>query len=208
MPIIFPFNEGHVTCVGLTQSGKTYATAEQLSQLKEGVLYFNTTHTDSVSRDFIECDRNTTFKMIEKALKAGEKINFLPTKDPDIRELELELLIRKLYLSGYTKQRRIYLAVDECHLYGGQALKSCIEVATTGLSNGIFAVWISQRPAKIDNTLMTQSNAMVIFKMNMESNYFNNYKIPYDEIQKRIDEKGQYSFCLWDWREVKGAFRV
>jgi hypothetical protein len=75
-------------------------------------------------------------------------------------------------------------------------------VATGGIRFGIHGVFISQRPALIDNTLMTQSVGMIIFHCNMESQYFKRYGIPYEDMEKQLDSLGQYSYCEYDFKNI------
>jgi len=94
--------------------------------------------------------------------------------------------------------------VDEVHLFGKDSQKSLIELATTGRSYGFRGIYLSQRPALIDNTLMALSEQMIIFKCNMEGPYFDRYRIPYtDKIEPELNRLGKYSFCLYDNQNVE-----
>lgn len=197
------FENGHSTVIGITRSGKTYATKKSLEKVKEGVIFFNTQYEEMPS-SFIKVNAKDDIKVIINALKANKKINYVPQLDSSIRDKELIYLVDSLYRRD--SEKRIYLVVDEVHLYEKESLRELIKVATTGLRFGVHGIWISQRPANIDNTLMTQSNQFVIFKTNMESGYFDRYGIPADEIKSRLKE--DYSYCIYDFMEVRGAFKV
>ena len=197
------FENGHSTVIGTTRSGKTYATKKSLEKVKEGVIFFNTQYEEMPS-SFIKVSAKDDIKVIINALKANKKINYIPQLDSIIRDKELIYLVESLYRRD--SEKRIYLVVDEVHLYEKESLKALIKVATTGLRFGVHGIWISQRPANIDNTLMTQSNQFVIFKTNMESGYFGRYGIPDDEIKSRLKE--EYSYCIYDFMEVRGGFKV
>ena len=54
----------------------------------------------------------------------------------------------------------------------------------------------------MNNTLMTQSTNVLIFKCNMESQYFKNYDIPIIEILEKIEKNGKYSFCSYDFDKI------
>jgi len=199
------FNNGHSTVIGLTRSGKTYATQKSLLDYKNerrGVLFFNTQH--ETMPYYTKATGYTNMKELIASLKRGEKINYLPNTDIDIRQSELEYIINQLYK---VQGLNIVLAVDEVHLYEKEALKALVRVATTGLRYGITGVWISQRPANIDNTLMTQSNQFIIFKTNMENGYMKRYGIPGEEIKEKLEGK-KYNYCVYDFNELKGPFRV
>lgn len=198
-------NQGHSTVIGITRSGKTYATKKSLANVKEGVIFFNT-QLEKMPNSFIDVNSSDTINVVKKAIDKGLKINYKPHLDADVRSKELIKLIDMLYQRSSTK--KVYLVVDEVHLYEKESLKKLIQVATTGLRFGINAIWISQRPANIDNTLMTQSNQFIIFRTNMESGYFDRYGIPADTIKDKLERAGEYSYCVYDFMDVKGAFKV
>lgn len=203
--MLINFENGHSTVIGITRSGKTFATKNSLEKVKEGVIFFNTQLEDMPS-SFIKCSGKDDIKVIINALKANKKINYLPQLDQKTRDKELIYIINNLYSRG--TEKRVYLVVDEVHLYEKDSLKELVKVATTGLRFGIHGIWISQRPANIDNTLMTQSNQFIIFATNMENGYFDRYGIPAEEIKNKLITGGQYSYCIYDFMEVRGPNKV
>lgn len=205
--MLIDFGNRHTTVIGITQSGKTYAVKKTLANTTKAVLFINTNYQE-LPNSFIKVTANDSISTIKKALSMGRKINYIPQLDSDTREIELSKLIDMLYDMGMNK-KEVYLVVDEVHLFGKMATKKMVQVATTGLSYKIYAIWVSQRPANIDNTLMTQSDKFIIFKTNMEVGYFKNYGIPAEEIKERLEKGGQYSYCIWkDSMELTGAFKV
>lgn len=203
--MLIDFSRGHSTIIGITRSGKTYATKKSLSNVREGVIFFNT-QLEEMPNSFINVSCNDNITVIKKAIQKGLKINYKPCLDSDIRDKELMYIVDMLYTRGNTN--KMYLVVDEVHLYEKESLKKLIQVATTGLRFGIAGIWISQRPANIDNTLMTQSNQFIIFDTNMESQYFTRYGMPADEIKKKIEVGGKFSYCLYNFKEVVGPYKV
>lgn len=199
------FDNGHSTVIGITRSGKTFATKKSLINVDAGVLFFNTQWED-MPTNFINVNGNDSIALIKKALETGKKINYIPSLDAEIRGKEIIFLVNMLYSRKNLK--KIYFVVDEVHLYEKQALKELIKVATTGLRFGINGIWISQRPANVDNTLMTQSNQFVIFKTNMESEYFKRYGIPNEDIKNRLEKGGEYSYCIYDFNNLIGPFKI
>lgn len=198
------FTGGHTTVIGITRSGKTYATQKSLLAQPLGVLFFNTQHEEM--ERFTLADKRNDFRQISKRINGGGKVDYRPDTMPEMAEKELSYIIDNLFLTRTDKP--MILAVDEVHLYRQAGLKQCIRLATTGLRFGLTGVWISQRPANIDNTLMTQSHLFVIFDTNMEANYFKRYGIPQEDIQRRIRSGGQYSYCTYDWKTVMGPGKV
>lgn len=199
--------QGHSTVIGLTRSGKTWATKQSLARRKEGVIFFNI-QLEDMPKPFVEANCKNSLGQIVAAIKKGKKINYLPQRNNEMRELELIALINICYDAGFTQKKNIFFAVDEVHLYKKAALDKLEEIATTGLRFGVNGIFISQRPANISNTLMTQSSQMVIFKTNMESTYFQRYSMPADLIQDRLSKAGEYSYLVWNWQELSQAKKV
>jgi DNA helicase HerA-like ATPase len=199
---------GHTTVIGKTRSGKTYATVRLLAKEKQGVLFFNTQYEDVPG--YIYADGNNTYRQIKQALKQGKKINYHPGTYLEQKQSELSYLIEYLFQAGFRQDNNIFLAVDEAHLYNDKEVASQLRrVATGGIRFGLSGVWISQRPALVDNTLMTQSTNMLIFECAMEGQYFRRYNVPYDEqIQPILTKYGQYSFVEYDFKNIIPHTRV
>jgi hypothetical protein len=177
-----------------------------MQQVPEGVLFVNTNdEVKSIPSGYIGANGKNTFSQIKAALKEGYKINYVPDTYEEIRNKEVETLIKKLFTAGFTEDNKVYFALDEVHLYTGkEVLNELKRVATGGLRHGINGIWISQRPALIDNTLMTQSQGMIIFRTYMEEQYFDRYRIPYEKMEQLMNKMGDYSYCTWDKKEIKG----
>jgi hypothetical protein len=199
------FGKNHTTVVGMTQSGKTTAVEKSIERVKQGVLFFNTQHIE-FSDNFTICTGADDPSILVKALRKGEKINFMPNRDT--RWKQLKALINYLYKSTESSLMDIYIVVDECHLADKEALKAIIEVATTGIRWGLKGIFISQRPALIDNTVMNQSMQFVFLKTTMEKKYLESYGLPYEAIDAGLKAGGQYAYMVYDFHELKGAFKV
>jgi hypothetical protein len=194
----FNKNHGHCTVIGMTQNGKTYTVSHLLQKQNRGVLFFNTQMEDL--KGYIKVDKTTRFSIILKLLKGNHKLNYFPSSKLNEQFNEITFLVNQLFENGnFSKTNYIYMVIDEVHLFKKKALESVCRIATGGLRFGIHGVFLSQRPANIDNTLMTQSTDMLIFFCSMESQYFKNYDIPIDIIMSMIAEHGKYSFCSYDF---------
>lgn len=199
-----PLDDSHTCVLGTTRHGKTYAIIETLAQVKEGVFFFNT-QLETMPKNFVEANGSNSFEQIDYLLQQGRKVNFIPATDKEQRQKQLELIIKKLY-DG--QKRNIRFVVDEAHLYKKGSLAMVQEVATTGLRFGIKGVFISQRGALMDNTLISQSNMFVCFHLNgHDIEYLKNYGFPVEEMQQRIGGE-KYLFCTYDNKTVKGAFKI
>lgn len=199
----------HVTVLGLTQHGKTYATMETLKSLKEGVLFFNV-QQEITPNNFIKASNTNTWSQIKGLLKEGKKVNYIPDTDLESASKELGALINELYNSGQLKCR---IAIDECHLFSSltkdkSGIKACIRLATTGLRFGYQTIFLSQRPAKVDNTLYSQSTKHVLFALGkVDESYLKNHGFPVEEIVSKT-ENDYYNFVVFNQKEVSEVMRI
>lgn len=204
---MYKFKEGHTIVLGLTQSGKTYAVKKILTYSNKGVLFFNTQNENL--EGFIKVNMTTKYSIILKLLKLNRKINYIPSTILKNQFKEMNFLINQLFEnSNFSKKNPIYFVVDEAHLFEKESLESIKRIATSGIRWGINGIFISQRPANLDNTLMSQSSHMLIFKCNMESQYFKNYSIPIENILNQIEKNGKYSFCEYDFMKVTSYTKI
>jgi DNA helicase HerA-like ATPase len=199
------FSKKHTTVVGMTQSGKTTAVHRSAERMSQGVLFFNTQQIE-VSNKWVDADGSDDEKVLIKALRKGEKINFLPSRDN--RWKQLKAIIRLLYDASERSLMDIYIVVDEIHLADKEALKSCIELATTGIRWGLHGIFISQRPALVDNTIMNQSMQFIFLKTTLEKRYMEGYGLPYEHIKSGLESGGQYSYMVYDFHSLEGPFKV
>ena len=203
-----PLENEHSTVLGLTRHGKTYAIIKSLDSLKEGVLFINV-QRETVSSKFVRADGNNTPGQIFEQIQKGRKINYLPSDNLEQFSKEIGFLINKLYSYG---DLNIRIVIDETHLLSQtknkEGLNGCIRVATTGLRRGYKAVFITQRPAMLHNTLYSQSLNHVLFALGkVDESYLKEKGFPVAEIvEKTRNEK--YHFALFDQKEVKGAFKI
>lgn len=205
----FMLEKEHTTVLGLTQHGKTYATIKTLENLKEPVLFFNSQHTP-VGNGWIEGHGGNTVDQIINALQNGHKINFLPSDDSlDKMSIQLGAITNAVYQLGKFDFR---FAVDEVQLFDmakDKKGKIALErLATTGLGRGFKMVFLSQRPAKVSNTLLTQSTKHIVFALGLNDiSYLKTNGFPVEEIVARTRNE-KYKFIEFDQKEVKGAYMV
>jgi archaellum biogenesis ATPase FlaH len=193
---------GHTIVLGQTQTGKTYATEHILKTQKQGVIFFNTQL--ETLRGYIQINKFTSFKIIKNLLNKGQKLNYTPVPKLQIQEQEIKFLVNQLFEFGnFSKEKNIFIAIDEVHLFAKTSQQAIERIATSGLKFGLNGIFLSQRPANMSNTLMSQSIEMLIFKCSMESQYFKNYNIPIEKILGKIEKNGKYSFCTYDFTDVK-----
>jgi hypothetical protein len=212
--LLINFGKGHSTVVGATQQGKTFGVVKSLETVKEGVFFFNVKQdkTLNANKRFTKADGKNSIKQLAAFVGNGGKLNFLPSTDTETMYKQAAHIIKKLHeLSLEGKMNNFYFVADEMYIMGKdkKVLNELLKVATTGESLGMWGVFIGQRLANIDNTLITQcNNGIVLFRTQFEQNYFKNYGMDADQIEKLILQGGKYSYVHFDWTNVKGAYKV
>lgn len=205
----FDLGNEHCTVMGMTQYGKTFATMETIKSLKEGVLFINPQLTKT-PKTFIKADKRNTPSQIWKAVQMGQKVDYHTSSDLEQISIEVGLLIKSLYDDVRKMDCRIVL--DECHLLSMSKNKDGLNagkrLASTGLSRGFKTVFISQRPATVDNSFYTQSTKHILFALGMNDySYLKGLGFPSEDI-KRIVNGQKYLFCEFNQVDVKGAYKI
>lgn len=195
----------HTSVLGQTRYGKSYGAIKSLEREKRGVLYFNTLFTDTGSK-WTKATGEHTFTQIYNLLKKGKKVNFEPATKIKTAELQLNFLIEQLYNENEVCDIRI--AVDEVHLFKKEGLSALRRIATAGLRWEYKGVFISQRPANVNNDLLTQSTNHVIFHVKAhDQNYLKGLGYPVEEMMSKINGE-KYKFVIYNEEEIKGAYQI
>jgi hypothetical protein len=202
----FPLDNEHTTVLGITRHGKTYATVKTLEQ-ETGAVFFWNVQEEKV-KGFIKADKSNNIEQLSNALKSGKKINYVPSGDMELDSKIFGLIVEEFYKKNVSCK----MVIDEVHLFdmtkdkGGKM--ACRRLATTGLRRNLPCVFISQRPALIDNTLVTQSTQHILFALgDNDTNYLKNMGLPVEKIKEATGQE-KYRFCVYDLKEVKGAFMI
>lgn len=204
----FYIENEHATVIGLTQHGKTYGTIKTLETMKESILFFNTQETE-VGNGWVHASGSNTPGQIMKVLEQGRKINFIPSTDLEKMSKELKVLTDMFYEKG---KMNVRFVIDEVHLFKACKSKeghnSLIRLATTGLGRGFKCIFLSQRPAMVDNTLYTQSTKHIIFALGLNDyRYLESLGFPGEVIKEKTNNE-KYIFCEFDQKNVTGAFKI
>lgn len=204
----FHIENEHATVMGMTQYGKTYATLKTLEGMKEGVLFINPQQT-KVPKSFIKADMTNSASDIWRAVKMGQKVNYETSDSLEMISMEVGKLIDKLYEIGKLDCR---VVLDECHLLSLSKDKSGLNagkrLASTGLSRGFKTIFISQRPATVDNSFYTQSTKHILFNLGLNDyEYLSQKGFPVKDIKEKTHGK-KYVFVEFDQMEVKGAYTI
>ena len=201
----------HATVIGLTQHGKTYGTIKTLELTEGPILFFNTNHTPGLSSKWVEANGGNTVDQIIYALQNGYKVNYLPSDDIIKAGKQLKAIVDSVYNLG-RGALRFRFVIDEVHLFwlakSQEGKESNLRLATTSLGRGISCVWLSQRPAMVDNTIYTQSTKHIIFALGkLDESYLKGNGFPVDEIKEKTKNE-KYYFVEFDQKEVKGPFKI
>lgn len=198
------FTRGHWCAAGRTQQGKTFTVSRLLGRQKSGVLFFNT-GLQPLPNSYVRADGNNDIDLLIDALDSGEKINFIPHENHYIAEAQLAGIVKALF-DG--RKHDLHIVVDEAWEYRGIALNAMRKVTRRGLYWGIKLGTIVQRLANLNNDIMTMCETMVFFALHLERKYFQRYELPYDDIVRRIEKGGKYSYCVFTNAQVEGAYKL
>lgn len=197
----------HIFICGMTRSGKTFFATKALSEVKQGVLFFNLQNT-KMPRIFLKTAANKVGSdQLINALRAGNKIDLRFPAGWSMADIMavMEHLTNKLLKSGFTENDYIYIAYDECQTLDGGAKIAARMAATRGLFLGCRCVFISQRPALADLTFYTQAAEHYIFQLGKgERQYFVGKGIDYDRCLELWQQYGKYSYVYSDGFTLEG----
>ena len=188
----------HTFIAGATGSGKTYFASWCLENatVTPYSIFINTSDELSVKK---HSDVSVTnYEELEDYLREHSKgvINYTVGDDPDtILEQIEEIRMMCFTVGGILNQRKIrnYFTIffDEVHLFApkGGRYSPVDNFFTRGRRNGVIAVGISQRPAVVSQTILTQSTYQIYFKFHTyEKSYFNRYGIDLESYSDWLDK--------------------
>lgn len=174
---------GHVSIVGITGSGKTTLAEELHADTLRLSIFLNMQDEVSVKGHRIEADEWDV-----RLLAEHDKINVIPSDDPDGYDPLIEAIRRDTFALGKTIQtgrgRRnkwCVIFVDEAHEAApegtrGTALHRLIKRAAR---HGIIVVVITQAPADLAKGVLKQCATHIVFRVGRyESTYFETYNLP------------------------------
>ncbi len=202
--------DAHVSVVGKTQSGKTVFVAKYFEE-NDGVnIFFNLNEIYAVEQaaDHIVSTVNEVYEIINNLEQNDVRICFNPEEaGEDITIEQVASIINMAFGIGAVAKRQAKgnapnwctIIIDEVQTYGEKAGHPAIHrLFKRGWSYGIRGVAISQRPADVSHTILTQSMYHVIFFVgDYDHPYFRKYGIPIEEHMEHIEFRS-YRFVIWD----------
>ena len=199
---ISDITQKHSVIIGSTNSGKsTFAQHLFVNTPYKAIYYDVQEERNPKSNKVVLLKSSFTLD----ALKKFDRIVVYGKFKHDDRMSEIYNLVNTLFTLGrYYPKRKIWcnLIVDEAHeiarLHDQDNPLNL--VATKGIRYGITLTAITQRPASLNNTILTQASNHFFFNINFyETPYFDKYKLPFDEIEEHI--RKEYHFAHWDGKQ-------
>jgi hypothetical protein len=204
--------EQHVFIGGKTGSGKTVFASEYFKHLDGFSVFFNTNESYAVedASDEVVTSVSELMDLIndDEVSINNLRVCFNPElAGEDITIKEVATVINLFFAMGSLAKKEAHgdpetwgtILIDEVQTWGEKAGHPTIhKLWKRGRSYGIRAVGISQRPADVSHTILTQSFEHVIFYVgDYDGPYFTKYGIPIEEHMEHIEYKS-YRFVIWD----------
>ena len=199
-------NKGHIFISGITQSGKTYFSIHLAKKWEGPVLYFNSNDVNITG--LTKANKRSQIEVMQMALNKDRKINYIPDPEPEKAKKEIKTIVNSL-LAGQDfskgKKNDLLVVCDEVHEFDSEVSF----IAKRGLGRGIKGCFISQTPADVSKSIVKQCSYHVIFRFNVyDSKYLQSYSIPADELDKKHEQGGKYSFCVFDNQDLYGPYKI
>jgi hypothetical protein len=166
----------HTSIIGQTRSGKTYATRFILKKLQgQGIhtIFFDPKHDDDYADLGVIC--YTPMQVYAKLLSKTPKIIYRPNPEKNKRQEELTRVINLTFevskTTGYKRIKRVF-AIDEVQLMVKKGGNDGIErLWTVGAGQGILGLAITQRIQLLNETIWSQSENKILFKVEDRPEY-------------------------------------
>ena len=196
--------EGHEVVVGRTQSGKThYAIKARAESWRGPVLFFNPQGFPVSGRAWVSCSGHSIVAQLIQVLKQGLKLAYVPSDIDAVAEQELSVLVDAVFSASFPAPGLLFVA-DEAQDFAAPLRR----IARRGLARGVTGCFISQRPAEMHNTLLTQAVRHVIFDSSWESQYFKRYGLDADKIEQTLRQAQRYSYIVVAGGCISGPYTV
>ena len=200
----FSTNERIFIC-GATGSGKT-TLASKLYEEETTLCVFINTNFEHIPEGYSHAVVSNVDDIVNAMNEGYTKICLNPTSRKDISASDVVYVKRLLFNIGKSinekrKKPKIvaHIFIDEVQDYSNkrQPNKEIDSIWKKGRRYGVIGVAMSQRPADVSHTILTQSKYHVIFKIGTyEYEYFSHYHIPIEEFEDWI--ASPYHFIVWD----------
>jgi hypothetical protein len=208
--------EQHVFIGGKTGSGKTVFGATYFRDCAGFCIFFNTNEAYIVE-DYADVTIHSIGELNDlmtddNLSKENLKVCYSPKlAGEDISIEEVATVINMFFAIGSLAKKQVHgdpdnwgtIFIDEVQTWGDKQGHPVIhKLWKRGRSYGIRAVGLSQRPADVSHTILTQSFEHVIFYVgDYDGPYFTKYGIPIEDHMEHIEYKS-YRFVIWDGTKI------
>lgn len=199
---------GHEFVCGRTGSGKSvYAVKRGLAHAGP-CLYIDPQEQDDLPARW---PRTGSQNMISQILSLARRGGVVYVPDRRLKEAQREIrgLIGCLF-AGRPWSPPLLLIVDEAQVFApeGGADSPLTWIALRGRRWGVQGLFVSQRPAEVDKSVVTQCARHVVFQTAFEGPYFQRYGLPADDIRSRLSPPTpDHSYVVWDGVALTGPFK-
>ena len=211
--ISFKFNprEKRVFTCGQTGKGKTTFASQIYKKLDTLCIFVNTNEERIPER----ASQTVVYSVddIAKAINlGGRKICLNPKGENEIEPKEIARICSMLMRIGRKMKKQMifsHVFVDEVQEYSSlhRPYSTIDRIWKRGRRYGVVGHAISQRPADVSHTILTQSEYHVIFRLGTyEIPYFKRYGIPIEEHEEWL--KKEYHFIVFDGIDTKRFYPV
>lgn len=195
----------HLAIIGETQTGKTYLAQKIFKTNPIKSLFIDIEDIGDIKGQRV-LTRNNREDVFDRTILKYHKVRYVPSSNDAVARREVRWIFNRLRKLNVP----ICVFVDEIQHYG-TARKNAFDVyAIRGLKYGIHLVSISQRPAHVSKTIMTQTSVFIFFDVGVfERKYFREYNLPYDELLYRFKDAPKYSWIVYEKGVgIKGPYKI
>jgi len=199
----------------MTGSGKTTFASKEYEELSLLCVFINT-NLEVIPEQASQVIVHSPDEVIEAINSGYRKICYNPKSDKEISPEEIDEIRRILFNIGIkinAKRRKplvvAVLFIDEIQEYSSlhRPHAGIDRLWKRGRRHGVIGVAISQRPADVSHTILTQCQHHVIFKLGTyEMPYFERYHIPIEDHIEWLDK--DYHFVIFDGQTVKRYYPI
>lgn len=198
----------HELCIGMTRSGKSHH-AQVVAQRHPGpVLFFNPQAQELEIGEWTRVTPNDSLKALISLLRRGRaRVSFEPHWNSEIARKQLRGIVDKIMRLKWDPP--LLVVVDEGDQVApeGKNGTPAHQIVQRGAKQGIWGEIVTQHPAVLSKTIMRQCFRKVIFITEDSAAYFKRYGWPGERIEQILSEAPQYSFLVWEARQLTGPHR-
>lgn len=195
---------GHACVFGCTGSGKSHLVKAALEDHRGGALVIDPQEERDWPATYLT--GRESLRDVYRALRRGAHMAYVPDKEP---EAAIRLLSRfcQDFING--KWGDLWLVIDEAQTYAPKNVPSPLSwIATRGRVHGIKGIWVSQRPAAISHTLLTQARYHYLFYLGaFEDVYLRTYGLDGEAIRAGLGVPADHRYYVWDSAGLRGPFK-